>query len=228
MMGRAVPSSDSLRPGNPFASRCIRPDQVDFIFEPAHSFDRLLAALQRYQWRGQVIGPHGNGKTTLLWKLARHCRQTFDALSFVQLQHGQRYLRQAKRLLESSERDAADSVNDHRGVRSILIIDGFEQLNFLSRTWLKTWARVRRTGLVVSGHSDLGLSTVYHAQTTPEQLTTLFKQLYPGQTWSDSQSESLLSEFGNNAREVLFQLYDQFELDGYCAAGSNGSVQPSD
>src|SRR5262249_23632578 len=62
LMTAAVPPLS----GNPFATRRVRPGAIPFLFPTGESVGQLLDRLRAAGWWGQVVGPHGSGKSTLV------------------------------------------------------------------------------------------------------------------------------------------------------------------
>ena len=51
---------------NPFATRFISPVVMDYHFSEPLSAERLVGRLKANRWNGQIVGPHGSGKSTLI------------------------------------------------------------------------------------------------------------------------------------------------------------------
>ncbi len=54
---------------NPFATRYTRPNAGQYLFLGGSSTDSLLERLRKNDWWGQITGPHGSGKSTLVYTL---------------------------------------------------------------------------------------------------------------------------------------------------------------
>ena len=98
---------------NPFASKFIRPEANSYIFESGQCQDEMFRRLDRAGRRGQIIGPHGTGKSTLLFQLCRQLETENVELECVRL--------------SSSERQLPISLPKLLAwtARHILVIDGF-------------------------------------------------------------------------------------------------------
>ncbi len=51
---------------NPFSTRFVRPGALAYRFPPGESAATLVERLAASGWRGQIVGPHGSGKSTLV------------------------------------------------------------------------------------------------------------------------------------------------------------------
>jgi len=185
---------------NPFVTRRVRPGAIPFLFPEHQSLELLLQQLNtRHGW-GQIVGPHGSGKSTLLHTLTPELqRQGFQVEFFT--------LRRAERRLPLSI-FSPPSWNDNTRV----IVDGYEQLSWWSRLWLKLVCCQRGAGLLVTTHRDLGLTTLY--QTEPSLATTqaVVDHLLASSavTLSESDIARCFDQQQGNLRETLFMLYDLY------------------
>jgi hypothetical protein len=187
---------------NPFATRFTRPGALAYRFAEGQDAERLVDALASQGWWGQIVGPHGSGKSTLLHTLAVGVAQRGRKIVWLTQTQGQR------RLAVSHEDAAAwDSA-------TLVMIDGYEQLGWLTRRWLKGVCRRQGAGLLVTAHEDVGLPPL--ATTAPDLATlqVLVAELLPGQDTGlvgpEDVSECYQAHAGN-ARETLFALYDLYE-----------------
>lgn len=156
---------------NPFSSRYIRPGAIEYRFFNGQSIDALVEQFCRSRHHA---GPHGSGKSTCLpagsspWfhsvDLGTRCC-VFDD-SPVELDHGcghELRPRVEKGLFPSirwfrisaSSRDASPLVMQQWSDKTLLVIDGYEQLGMFDR--VKLWQGVRRSnvGLLVTCHFPL-------------------------------------------------------------------------
>ena len=95
-----------------------------------------------------------------------------------------------------------------------ILVDGYEQLGWLQRTWLKWQCRRRGAGLLVTAHDDVGLPPLWQTETSAELTQRVVARLL-GESdaeWLDEDHvERLLATQRGNLREVLFALYDLYE-----------------
>lgn len=186
---------------NPFSTRRVRPGAVPFLFAGEQSTGRLIERLKENGWWGQIVGPHGAGKSALLATLVPVIEQAGRHTLLVELHDGQRRLPGG--LLRT----------DCPAEPTVLIVDGYEQLGRLSRFRLKRFCRRGGLGLLVTSHRPVGLPDLYRLTADLELLQRLVEQIqrdYPVHVTADEVAERFV-ENGGNVREVLFALYDLYE-----------------
>jgi hypothetical protein len=185
---------------NPFCTRRVRPGAIPFIFPTDQNVDSLIERLRQSGWRGQIIGPHGSGKSALLAALTPALERPIT----ITLHDGQR------RLPLDLRRDP----RLHPPV--VLIVDGYEQLSYWSRWRLKQCCRRRRLGLLVTTHRRAGLPTLYQTAATPELARQIVADLLGDRDWPFTTDEvsQCLRRHGGNLREMLFDLYDLYQQTG--------------
>jgi hypothetical protein len=224
------PSSSAA--SNPFATRYTRPNVGQFVFPPGGEADSLIAQLQAQGWWGQITGPHGSGKSTLVYTLLPKLRAAGRHVEFHSL-HASAERHAGGLPLDAASRavsgSMANSLHSYAPVPSIacwrdsiaswnastqIVVDGCEQLGWLQRTWLKWNCRRRGTGLLVTAHRDVGLPPLWTAQPSVELAQRVVARLL-GQDdagWlRGEQVERLFAEHRGNVRELLFALYDLYE-----------------
>lgn len=195
-----MPTNQSLV-DNPFATKFIRPGAVEFQFPPEANLQQTLSCLENHQWCGQILGDHGSGKSTLVATLAPACRTRGKRVLQTTLTAGER------RLPSTIDVSQLDST-------SLVVIDGFEQLSWSRRQWLKQQVKARSAGLLVTTHSDLGLPTILTTSPSWDIFRQITAQLlHRGSlTFSDDEIRLAYEQSGANARDALFRLYDLYEL----------------
>jgi hypothetical protein len=186
---------------NPFCTARVRPGAIPFAFPTGQTAAALVARLGAQGWRGQIIGPHGSGKSTLvaslILELARHGRRPF----LVELHDGQRRLPVDLRRVPGLDSTA------------VVIVDGYEQLAFLPRLRLRWFCRRQGLGLLVTSHTSVGLPELYATSTTAGQACELAAHLL-GPEAALIRPEEVAERFARHEgdlREVLFDLYDLYE-----------------
>ena len=181
---------------NPFSTRRTRPGAMPFIFSAGEDAETLIARLRENRWWGEILGPHGAGKSALLATLIPAIVQAGRRPVLIELHDEQRCLPQP-------ESDPS----------TLLMVDGYEQLSRWSRWRLKRLCRRRGCGLLVTAHDSVGLPQLYRTAPTRELAETIVGRLMAGRTppFTAAEVTDCFVRRGGNLREVLFDLYDLYE-----------------
>ncbi len=185
---------------NPFSTCWIRPDRCSYRFPSAGQPGQLMESLLQ-AGGGQVIGPHGVGKSTLLFTLQAELIKRGYQVARIQLQADQRHL---------TPRRAAKTM----AATSWLIVDGFEQLPAWRR-WTLAWqCRRRRVHLLVSSHRCHRFPFTWRLAPGPELACSLVEEFQRevGTIVTPEDVKQLFQEHQGNIRELLFACYDLFEI----------------
>ncbi len=212
--------------GNPFATRYTRPDAGEYLFPTDANADCLVVRLCQFGWWGQITGPHGSGKSTLVQTLLPRLEAAGRSVQFYLFQptpprHGRAIPSRIAVAEPLAGGSRSQSLADLRRAsttdwnsRTQIVVDGYEQLSWLRRTWLKRRCRRRQAGLLVTAHGDLGLPPLWQTGISMELARRVVARLlneHAADWLDDDQVQRLLARHGGNLREVLFQLYDLFE-----------------
>ena len=201
---------------NPFATCFTRPGAIAYRFAET-SVEDIVDRFASLGWRGEIVGPHGTGKSTLVCTLERELAQ--------------RSRRVIKFRLSAGERRLPVFDPQQLGPSTVIIIDGYEQLSWWSRLRLSRLCHSYRCGLLVTSHEPTGLPTL--ARTSGELLTvqSIVRDLtaaHPPLITAADVQQSFVRHAGN-VRETLFELYDLFDQRSRTAAptaNDAGSSQP--
>jgi hypothetical protein len=189
------------RHDNPFSSCWTQPKNQAYQFPAGKSVDLLISHLENQGWWGQVLGPHGIGKSTLLTTLAWELnRRGYDIKT-----HPLRATGRPHRL------EFADSPTARH--KTIVLVDGYEQLHPWSAWWLRTRCRWTGAGLLVTTHRPCSLPVLARLLPDLEIVQRLVAKLSQHTRTSVTRSvvkASYLAHRGN-VREILFDLYDRHE-----------------
>jgi len=183
---------------NPFATRHTRPGALPYLLPPGVSADDLVERLRQASWRGEIIGPHGTGKSTLLASLVPQLAAAGREVRQVTLTAGEA-------TLPLSDADAATWTE-----RTLLVVDGYEQLSWPSRLWLTSSLASRGAGVLVTAHEPMGFPSIWTTTVDADLAWQIVGQLLPAPHPRVTRElvAELLAEQGGNFREVLFALYD--------------------
>ncbi len=196
----------STRPGpesadNPFSTRCVRPGALAYRFPPGRSAAGLLARLERNGWQGQIVGPHGSGKSALVATL----RGAIEASS------------RPTRLLELHDKERRLPVSRRQigelAPGTVVIVDGYEQLSWWRRFRLRRLCRRKGLGLVVTSHQSVAFPDLFRTTTSPALARQIVNQLLergPSPLTAAEVNERFMAHRGD-LRELLFDLYDLYE-----------------
>ena len=188
---------------NPFAVRCVRPGAAPYLFPDGLDAAALVRRFAALGWRGAVVGPHGSGKSTALASLAPALAAAGRTPWQVTLHDGRRTL-------------PGEAWRDLRGLTPgdavVAVIDGYEQLGWLARRRLRLLCWRRGHGLLVTAHGPVGLPVLLRTEVAPETARRVIDRLRPGgEAPSEADLARRLQAWQGNFREVLFEMYDEYE-----------------
>jgi energy-coupling factor transporter ATP-binding protein EcfA2 len=187
---------------NPFATRSIRPGAIAYWFAdgatPALLVERFLAS----GCRGELIGPHGSGKSTLLAALALAFVSAGKSPHVIALHNSQRRIRRGQ------------FPRRRLGTEDVLLVDGYEQLGWLGRWLLGRRCARSRCGLLVTAHSPAGFPLLYRTDVALAIAGWVIAELArdtPEMALEPAEAMRRVEARQGNLREVLFDLYDEYE-----------------
>ena len=140
--------------------------------------------------RGQLLGPHGRGKSTLLFHIC--AKATAERWRVIEFRGGE---------LDCQR-------------QTLFIVDGVETLP------KQEWRRIRECstrgecGLLVTTHVNAGLPTLWYADVDLPTARKIVDHLLREESSfrvSDAQLDTLLKKHRHNLRLLLFELYDWYE-----------------
>lgn len=198
-MSRTGPHRQTLPRSNPFATRYVRPGAIPFEFPDHRSPRGLVDRLAALQWRARIVGPHGSGKTTLLECLLPECAQRDREVELFSLHDGQRCL------------PPHDPSKWHN--RTLVVVDGYEQLRWWSRKKLQWSCQRHNCGLLITTHGSGPLPVLYETGPTLALVQKLVTGLLHGadERIKPVDIQAAYDQHGPNVREVLFALYDLYQ-----------------
>jgi ABC-type hemin transport system ATPase subunit len=183
---------------NPFATRHIRPGALAYLFPPGESAQAVVDRLRASGWRGQIIGPHGSGKSTLMAAIVPALEAAGRKVEL--------------RPIKANTKDF-DSLPPEMTADTQLVMDGYEQLSWWTRRRIEAKCRRHQTGLLITAHRDLGLPTLLATQPTLSLAQQVVAQLLgpEDQTILLADVAAAWEAAGGNLRETLFKLYDVYQ-----------------
>lgn len=192
---------DPARTDNPFSAICLRPGAIAFQFPPGRSAASLIERLETLGWRGQIVGPHGSGKSALVAVLIEALERSGRPVVLVELHDGQgRLPADLVRTLESKS-------------GTVLIVDGYEQLGFWSRRRLRRLCRRRKMALVVTAHASAGFPDLFRTAPGLPLACRIVEERLRDRSIEVTPDEirQRYERHRGDLRELLFDLYDLYE-----------------
>lgn len=186
---------------NPFSARCVRPGAIAYAFRGPGGREAILARFAAAGRTGQIVGPHGGGKSALLADLIGSWTEAGERVVLCELHDGQRRL--PRRFW--SELGLARP--------TLLAVDGYEQLSFWAARGLRRFCRRRRIGLVITAHRSMGFPDLARCAPSLETVEKLVGGLLGGEApWLTGEAlAACFDKHAGNVREILFELYDLYE-----------------
>ena len=186
---------------NPFSTRCVRPGTIDYRFPAGHGADQLLARLEQNGWQGQIVGPHGSGKSALVATLQEALEKQGRATLLVELHDAQRRLPVSRRRM----RELAAG--------TVVIVDGYEQLGQWSRSGLRRFCRRKGLGLVVTSHRSVAFPDLFRTTVSVPLARNLVERLLGNEASliAPGEVDERFEVHRGDLREMLFDLYDLYE-----------------
>ena len=213
---------------NPFATRYTRPSVMPFLSPEDSETDLVKVALEnfrKFKMVGQVVGPHGCGKTTLCRALAKRLGNEFGFTQFLAMRspsdiqsevqivggpHTPVTPRPRLRLPHSlSRRSSVGSGNS-----GLLVIDGLERVSFVQQQLLihNVCRSEKYGGLLVTSHVPIKfLITICEIKPSLDTLQNVVAHLAPELFVPSSEMEKAFAASNHNIRESLMLLFDWFQ-----------------
>lgn len=177
----------------------------------------LMEKFKTAQCRGQIAGVHGCGKSTLLSSLVRVFLENGATIAFFELHNGARVLPNgADAEIETIGKAGGDkALKSECGLLPLVVVDGYEQLGFASRTRLDRLCRKFGCGLLITTHTrKWGIPVLIKPHPSRETLGKIVDYLLDESLTlpSDTFIRKLYAKKRENFRDILFGLYDWFEM----------------
>lgn len=191
---------------NPFASRFVTPGAIPYFFNNAETSHQIINRGNDLHWVGQIVGPHGSGKTTLARHLGGQLQQRFHEINFL-IVRGIGEIKTCHRI-ENGSSSVATTPDWNQNKKTLYVIDGVERLSWLQRKLIVADCRRKQIGLIVTTHRRLiGLPELYKTSFDKSRFIKVLHHL--GTERYADHYDRLRSDFGENCREMLFELYDE-------------------
>ena len=186
---------------NPFTTRAVRPGAIAYRFPQGHQASDLIEVLRQNAWRGEIVGPHGSGKSTLVETLIPLLRDAGRVIQQFTLRAGE------------SRLPIAGTVLQTWGPETQVVIDGYEQLGGWTRMLLNRVVSGRSCGLLITTHEPTGLPLLWKTSTCLETVQTVVRDIQncEPRRVTDHDVELSFHKHEGNVREVFFELHDLYE-----------------
>ena len=168
-----------------------------------------MAALRGNGWWGEIVGPHGSGKSTLVAALVPVLQATG---------------RKVVRYVLTPDSDDRPECLAPAGAfaflaklalddQTQLILDGYERVSWWWRRRIGVLCRKRGAGLLVTAHQPLGLPPLVQTEPTDELAERIVEKLLPqgDETITPADVRAAFAQHGGNLRETLFALFDVYQ-----------------
>jgi hypothetical protein len=189
-----------------------------FRFTTGQCAPQLIERLQANGWHGQIVGPHGSGKSSLVATLIPWLQQAGREPVLYTLHNNERRLpsqpMQQTAACGSSPVRTRVAGREKRWTRTTqVIVDGYEQLGLVSRWRLHRTVRRARCGLLVTAHADSTMPRLVQLRPEPEMVWELVEQLLAAEPWLLGRDEvnASFARHQGNVREILCDLYNLYE-----------------
>lgn len=205
---------------NPFNSRATRPGAIPYRYVSAlndvtndvarrQTLDAVLQVLRSRRF-GQIVGPHGTGKSTLLFDWASELAIAFPGGQWIQLTRNTEAGWWAGGRHRLDNRAAV--LRLQRSVRSggLLVIDGGEQLSWLTRRQLRKAIDAAHQYCLITTHRAVaGFATVHQTSTDP----VIVRELAAGLLGSNEHPmlSNIPFESVGDVRQLWSTLYDRHQ-----------------
>lgn len=238
---------------NPFSTRFIRPGATTYRFPPGVSETTLAKTFfENHGGRAAIVGPHGSGKTSLLYALAPHLGTIVEShlcdgdpipkstdgsgksaapglqVFWFRLMVRGREASPHVHVQRTPQRESLQALMHSRRkwqANTLLVIDGWEQIRWPMRGWIYWNAKRSLAKLLVTSHRKTILPTLWDSQVRPEiaqqvvrdlleaaqRETHVLAQEQIGHICDPIRLQQAVAANQGSLREVLFQLYDEFE-----------------
>jgi hypothetical protein len=171
------------------------------MFPPGADAASLADRLRQNDWFGQIIGPHGSGKSSLVASLIPAIEAADRRVVLYELHDGERRLPVPPRQ------------RVRQGESTVVVVDGYEQLAPWNRLRLTRFCRRFGIGLLVTTHRDMKLPdllTLDASLAVAQQVVERLQAAFPRRITPEDVERRFAAQQGN-LREMLFDLYDLYE-----------------
>lgn len=180
---------------NPFSTK--RLEKLKYRPSPI-AIDQIVKKLSLNGNIGEIAGPHGSGKTTLMLHLSKRLSANAGKIKHV-------FVNDTNPMTADGRKQLLEDLKPSQ----IVLIDGADHLGKI------TWQRLKRrilkaqAGLIITTHKTGMLETIVECSTTPQLLADIANELLrnPKPVCSNLIKE-IYARHNGNIRNCLWQMYD--------------------
>ena len=193
---------------NPFATRFFQPGALEYEYFGRTNSRELIERFWKLQnGKGSILGPHGSGKSTLIATLMREIESLKPTVPIhhVRFSSG------------TASFSALEKSRRHWKTDSVAILDGYEQLSWLSKVLVRMTAAKRSIRLLITTHKPVqGFETLWTTFVDEDSSRWVIRELLQKNNKAPIAPSLLESpewhasraQHGQNLRESLFDMYD--------------------
>ena len=189
----------------------------------------LAESFAQTQFFGQLVGPHGSGKTTLAFAIARELQDHFSTVDYAIIRGGGDVICERKRDSNSVGFKSTDT--RLKRFARLMILDGIERLSFLQQRILihnvltfqgepkrlvgaqppANHSRLRN-GLLITSHVPVRFCPIIErVQPNFSIFKKIVEYVAPGTKMPDAVALDIYEKAGQNQREAIMLAYDWIE-----------------
>ena len=190
---------------NPFSTRYVKPGALPFRLEAPETLDSLVDRLEKHNWRGEITGPHGVGKSTLVQNLLT---RALPEATTVIIRSGDSPRQQYAEVL----RELTSVPGGNRP--EMLIIDGLEQLSGRQQKQILDRTAKLGVGMLATCHQSVGLPRLIDLKPRLDTFRQIVSDLMRNRPiqLKGEEIDRVYHQYQPNLREALFSLYDLYEI----------------